>query len=566
MKKAALKNIINSSPKVTLQLGLRYFNMGGTTSTLKGNLAPKGPVNVVTQTEGGSSKLDPVHLSLKKSTYLLKLKTLANANTPTYDTVGQLSEGRSIISKQRVNSSLLVAGLSALGPNNLKNLTPTGIGGRFANLRGGPTYGSLGRVRYPSHTNPRAFQVIKNILSKYLTNSLNSINLIKDIGVKNGILFNYNKIVQYNFYNSTTNGPILRNKTCTLRSRKNTVAPTDAHLSSRVAVGGNLLTGSNPSLSLYPSVGPAPLGYFKSGTVSYNKDVKECYNLLYYFFKSIYCLISKPVFIHSPDKLTIQLFYYLNVPKKKVFKLFSILYFRSFKSLWNRKLTYGNTAHPKNNFTPSSKVREVRPQILSLKAVGRIPFIKWKVRKAISRLKSKTAYVRNLLFSLRKLNLIKIFSGRLSLLCEILSNKFNKPVELQLIRLHHPYHDSNILVNLLSLNIKNKRKKARIAINKIYNKRAVKKLNDPSLNSINSIPNFLSGLNVKIAGRLMREPIVPRMTTKIFGRGASSPGKVNYLDVATITKKNRKGAYTITIKSGQNFFPIGTSHSVARSA
>jgi hypothetical protein len=129
-------------------------------------------------------------------------------------------------------------------------------------------------------------------------------------------------------------------------------------------------------------------------------------------------------------------------------------------------------------------------------------------------------------------------------------------VELQLIRLHHPYHDSNILVNLLALNFKNKRKKSRVAIQKIYSKKAVKNLNDLNLldNKDNAIPAFLSGLNIKIAGRLMREPIIPRITTKVFEKGATATGKVNYLDVASITKKNRKGAYTIKISSGQNFF------------
>jgi hypothetical protein len=110
-------------------------------------------------------------------------------------------------------------------------------------------------------------------------------------------------------------------------------------------------------------------------------------------------------------------------------------------------------------------------------------------------------------------------------------------------------------VNLLALNIKNKNKKARRAIQNIYNKNSVKIINDFKLKSVNSIPNYISGLNLKIAGRLMREPIIPRLTTKVIIKGASSPGKVNYLDIATITNKNRKGAYTITIKSGQNFFP-----------
>jgi hypothetical protein len=52
----------------------------------------------------------------------------------------------------------------------------------------------------------------------------------------------------------------------------------------------------------------------------------------------------------------------------------------------------------------------------------------------------------------------------------------------------------------------------------------------------------------------MREPIIPRITTKNFDLGAKATGKVNFLDSAFITKKNKKGAYTIKITSGQNFF------------
>jgi hypothetical protein len=192
------------------------------------------------------------------------------------------------------------------------------------------------------------------------------------------------------------------------------------------------------------------------------------------------------------------------------------------------------------------------PPSLEGSALATKIYIKWKLRKAISRFKNKNGKI--LLFKLRKFNLTSVFQNKFKFICAILSNKFNKPVELQLIRLHHPYHDSNILVNLLSLNIKNKRKKARVAVQKIYNKKPVKFLNDPNLKSGKFIPTFLSGLNIKIAGRLMGEPIIPRITTKVFGKGAIATGKVNYLDMARITKKNRKGAYTIKITSGQNFF------------
>ena len=51
----------------------------------------------------------------------------------------------------------------------------------------------------------------------------------------------------------------------------------------------------------------------------------------------------------------------------------------------------------------------------------------------------------------------------------------------------------------------------------------------------------------------MREPIIPRKTTKKFEKGAIATGKVNFVDTARITKKNKKGAYTIKIAFAQNF-------------
>src|SRR5438445_10773141 len=234
----------------------------------------------------------------------------------------------------------------------------------------------------------------------------------------------------------------------------------------------------------------------------------------------MYCLISKPVFKYTNDKVIIQLFYYLNIPRKKIFRLFSIFYINSIKK-----------NNDSSNLVTSCSAAKIR--FLSNKI-----YIRLRVRKAIFRLKNKINL--NLLFKLRKLSLNKVFHNKFKLICEILSNSFNRPVELQLTRLHHPYHDSNILVNILALNLKNKRKKASILLQKILSKNPVKDLNDPNLISANSIPAFLSGLNIKISGRLMGESIIPRRTKKVFGKGASATGKVNYLDAARITKKIEK--------------------------
>src|SRR6266571_2175041 len=328
------------------------------------------------------------------------------------------------------------------------------------------------------------------IISQYLQNYMQtklSLNKYKGCSSKAAARINYNKIIGYKFKNNYNN-KFKKNPACFLGAAANTT-------------------------------------YFNSA---------ETYKLLYVFFKSMYCLISKPVFKYTNDKVIIQLFYYLNIPRKKIFRLFSIFYINSIK-----KNNYSS------NLVTSCSAAKIR--FLSNKI-----YIRLRVRKAISRLKNKINL--NLLFKLRKLSLNKVFHNKFKLICEILSNSFNRPVELQLTRLHHPYHDSNILVNILALNLKNKRKKASILLQKILSKNPVKDLNDPNLISANSIPAFLSGLNIKISGRLMGESIIPRRTKKVFGKGASATGKVNYLDAARITKKNRKGAYTIKITSGQNLF------------
>ena len=279
-------------------------------------------------------------------------------------------------------------------------------------------------------------------------------------------------------------------------------------------------------------------GYNRKGN---NKLIKYSYKLLFYFFKSMYCLISKPVFIFTPDKVVIQIQYFLNIPKFKVFKWYSIFKYKQIRKYReelirkNKKRFNGNSRY-RSNFGYRKKK------------------IHWKVTRTLIRLINKQTNVQNILFNLNKYNLFKVFSLKFKLICDILNKKFNKPVELQLIRLHKPYLDSNILVNLLSLNIKNKKFKTNVKIEKLFQKRVVKNVDDYQNKSVNSIPAFVSGIKIRIGGRLMREYMIPKISTKKYERGASSVGKVNFLDTATITKKNRKGSYTLKISSGQNFF------------
>ena len=179
----------------------------------------------------------------------------------------------------------------------------------------------------------------------------------------------------------------------------------------------------------------------------------------------------------------------------------------------------------------------------------RIPVIQKQNRFKIRELYTKRYH----LMKLANINLVKVYPLKFEKLCEVLNSLFNKPVELDLIRLHYPYNDSNILVRLLAFMI-NKMKLRRIT-RRLFNKavvKSIKKINNKD--QVNIIPAFLSGMTIKVAGRLMKYKVVPRKTVKIVRRGSSSIGKINYSDISRFTNKNKRGSFTITIKSGQNFF------------
>jgi len=195
------------------------------------------------------------------------------------------------------------------------------------------------------------------------------------------------------------------------------------------------------------------------------------------------------------------------------------------------------------------------------------------VKKQFNKFRKLKKNVRVKLRNLSNVALTKVFSNKFNILTLILSKLFKKPVELDLTRLHYAYNDSNILVNLLGIMIN--KIKLRIIIRRLFEKAVIKNLNKLPIQRSNSaklvnkdalsennlnwkdsvnIPAFLSGIKIKVGGRLLTQSVVPRQTVKITQRGATQRGKINFLDVARYTRKNKRGAFSITIKSGQNLF------------
>jgi hypothetical protein len=144
------------------------------------------------------------------------------------------------------------------------------------------------------------------------------------------------------------------------------------------------------------------------------------------------------------------------------------------------------------------------------------------------------------------LNINKI---KLNILCKILSILFNKPVKFELVRLHYPYFDSNIFLNILNILIN--KIQIRIIMQNFFKKAIID--NPISLNNKYlkfNIPSFLSGIKLKIGGRLMTHKVVPKQTIKIIRKGDLARGKIIFLDKARYTNKNKRGQFTLSISIG----------------
>ena len=438
--------------------------------------------------------------------------------------------------------------------NNKVNMKRSGYTGALSTIFGTTQQHQLQNKNY-------AAQQINKIVNKH--NLLNNQKLHY-----NTLLFNYLK--RMSIYNIRTNGLLIYNyHILKYNFNKNYSLLFHPFLKNCVDTIAIPRNNNNNINNKYVSYTP-PI----KGTGWANFASNEIHNFLKAFFKSINSLISKPTFVITPDKITISLFYYLSIPSPKVFNLYN----------GQTKATQSSTLQGSGSGSSSGSGSASRIRILSQKqktinaslGAAQQPFgpetFTIEKSRALKILIRKHNDLKNKLNLFNNYNLTKLYPLRFKKICDYLSLFFNKPVEFELIRLHHSYHDAHILVTLLALIVK--RKNIRRAIAKLYSLNAVKNLNDPNLlggnrsdtatlsSKINSyslksqynIPAFLSGLNIKIAGRLMREPIIPRRTTKIFEKGASATGKVNFLEVAKLTKKNRKGAFTITVLSGQNFF------------
>jgi len=135
---------------------------------------------------------------------------------------------------------------------------------------------------------------------------------------------------------------------------------------------------------------------------------------------------------------------------------------------------------------------------------------------------------------------------KLENLVKLLSKLFNKSVELELIRIYSPQNESNILANLIGIlsnfiKFRNIHMKLfKVSKTKIFKKRF----------SNNKIPSFLSGIYLKLAGKVLTRKIQRRVKSKIIQKGSLARANTDLINTNTFVNKNKRGVFSITIKTG----------------
>ena len=139
-----------------------------------------------------------------------------------------------------------------------------------------------------------------------------------------------------------------------------------------------------------------------------------------------------------------------------------------------------------------------------------------------------------------------LHSNKLEKLVNLLSKLFQKSVKLELIRIYSPQNESNILANLIG--ILSNFIKFRYIHMKLFKVSKTKNLNKGF--SYNKIPSFLSGIYLKLAGRVLTQRFQRRVKSKIVQKGSLTRTRASLININRFVNKNKRGTFSITIKTG----------------
>ena len=147
-------------------------------------------------------------------------------------------------------------------------------------------------------------------------------------------------------------------------------------------------------------------------------------------------------------------------------------------------------------------------------------------------------------------NFLNLNSQNLEILSANLSNFISKNVHFDLNRIRKLNLDSNILAHFIARYCDfNKIKFSKIAKRVL---RLSKIKNSKKYYSYNGIiPSFLTGIKIKLGGRLSTQKISARQTVKITQRGSLTRRTTDLVSKSRITGINKKGTFCVTVTIGQ---------------
>jgi hypothetical protein len=163
----------------------------------------------------------------------------------------------------------------------------------------------------------------KPVINQYLK-SMSTYNMIS-----NGAILYYSNIIGFNFKKRIRaylpfikSVPVISLLGKSLQSTTNTIIKSslsneELNNNKFIIRNSERLTSPYSFRDLRKVVGSLDKGKFSvfGRGIENNKLINNIYKFLYLSFKSMYCLISKPVFIIKSNKIIVQLFYFLLIPK-----------------------------------------------------------------------------------------------------------------------------------------------------------------------------------------------------------------------------------------------------------
>ncbi len=151
-------------------------------------------------------------------------------------------------------------------------------------------------------------------------------------------------------------------------------------------------------------------------------------------------------------------------------------------------------------------------------------------------------------------NFLNLNLNKLQGLSTKLSKFFKKPIKLDLTQIYSVSNNSQILVHILGkLGLMRKNSFTRI-IGRFLKHQSNKLYFRKNQNKLSKFSTLLTGVNIKLGGRLMRGKIVPRRSVKKIQYGSLARSKSNYVTTARLTQKNKRGSFSFTVSIGHKFF------------